>query len=907
MPELERYITYGASPRASINLILTARALAFVRGRDYALPQDVLGHGARRDAPPPGAVVRGALRRRHRRRPADRRSSTASPRRSSRSGSRPTSAPAPERILQRLDWQVVRRLDGLLQGDYRSLFHGNGVDLADLREYQPGDDVRYIDWNVTARMDTPYVRQYHEDREITAWFLLDLSPSVDFGTVDAEREKRTVLIDFVTTLARLLTRHGNRVGAMFYGGQVERTIPARGGPDPGAPARPRPARPAAPRRRAVHRPDAAARRRPTGDQATLAGRSSSPTSSARPGWERSLELLSRRHEVLAVRLVDPREIELPDVGPLIMEDAETGEQLYVDTARPGLPAAVPRRPPTRARRAIATPSGEPASTPSRCRPTRTSSGRSCGWRCSAGGAGGRQPMSFLWPQMLLAARPRPARRPGSTGPSSGDAGGTSGRVGARAWPRAAGHAAGRRRSGRQRAPGRPVRSPGLTILTLSPWPGRRRRSPCPASEGTVILAFDVSRSMAADDLEPTRMDAAKAATQGVRRAPAAGRRHRGRRLQRRRPLGPGADQRPGRDPGRDRPPGAGARDVARPGDPGRARRDRHRRGRTADRLLHQPLARADAASRRPVPPGVARAGGRSSCSPTARTTSDPTRSTAAQAAAGPRRPDLHGRHRQPPPGRRSTSTGSRSTPSSTRRLLQQDLGGHRRDLLGADDAEALSSGLRRARPAPRRSSPRRSRSPRCSPARGPLPAGRRAVARCWPGSAAMTAQRGRGRGRTDELPVARAPRPARARADPRRSSTSGASAGADRRRARYSSLSLVRDASPGSSRLRRHLPFALFALAVAALVARPRRGRSRSSAVPTNQTTIILTIDVSRSMCSTDIAPNRLAGRRGRGRGVRPAARAEDADRDRRVQRLRRARSSRRRPTRRSCSTRSRA
>ena len=85
--------------------------------------------------------------------------------------------------MQRLEWQVIRRLDGLLQGDYRSLFYGYGVDFADLREYQPEDDIRYIDWNVTARMDTPYVRQYVEDREITAWFLIDLSPSMDFGTV----------------------------------------------------------------------------------------------------------------------------------------------------------------------------------------------------------------------------------------------------------------------------------------------------------------------------------------------------------------------------------------------------------------------------------------------------------------------------------------------------------------------------------------------------------------------------------------------------------------------------------------------------------------------------------------------------------------------------------------------------
>src|SRR4051795_748146 len=136
-------------------------------------------------------------------------------------------ARAPERILQRLDWKVIRRLDGVLQGDYRSLFYGYGVDFADLREYQPGDDVRYIDWNVTARMDTPYVRQYVEDREITAWFLLDLSPSMDFGSTNSL--KRSVLIDFVATISRLLTRHGNRVGAIFYNSHVDRTIPARGG------------------------------------------------------------------------------------------------------------------------------------------------------------------------------------------------------------------------------------------------------------------------------------------------------------------------------------------------------------------------------------------------------------------------------------------------------------------------------------------------------------------------------------------------------------------------------------------------------------------------------------------------------------------------------------------------------
>lgn len=244
--------------------------------------------------------------------------------------STPTSAPAPERILQRLDWQVIRRLDGLLQGDYRTLFYGNGVDLADLREYEPGDDVRYIDWNVTARMDAPYVRQYSEDREITAWFLLDLSPSVDFGTTEAEREKRTVLVDFVTTIARLLTRRGNRVGAVFYGGESERVIPARSG-----------------RVQVLHLVDTLLRqprleRAPLTDLTPLlqAGARSIKRRSlvvivsdfiSLPGWERPLDLLNRRHEVLAVRVTDPREVALPDVGPVILEDAETGEQLYVDT------------------------------------------------------------------------------------------------------------------------------------------------------------------------------------------------------------------------------------------------------------------------------------------------------------------------------------------------------------------------------------------------------------------------------------------------------------------------------------------------------------------------------------------------------------------------------------------------
>jgi uncharacterized protein (DUF58 family) len=240
----------------------------------------------------------------------------------------PASVSTPERILLRLDWQVIRRLDGMLQGDYRSLFYGYGVDFADLREYQPEDDIRYIDWNVTARMNTPYVRQYIEDREVTAWFLLDLSPSMDFGSLQSQ--KRTVLVNLVTTLARVLTRHGNRVGAMFFGSHIDRTIPARGG-------RIQVLRilndlikqPHLPRStftnlgQLIEGAENAIKRR------SLVFLISDFISS--PGWERQLHLLNQRHEVLAIRLWDPREVNLPDIGPVLMEDAETGDQLYVDT------------------------------------------------------------------------------------------------------------------------------------------------------------------------------------------------------------------------------------------------------------------------------------------------------------------------------------------------------------------------------------------------------------------------------------------------------------------------------------------------------------------------------------------------------------------------------------------------
>ena len=234
----------------------------------------------------------------------------------------------PESILRRLEWTVIRRLDGLLHGDYRTLFRGYGLDLADLREYQYHDDVRHIDWNVTARLQTPYVREFNEEREVAAWFLLDLSPSVDFGSEQVK--KRAVSAEFVTVLARLLTRHGNRVGAMFYGGEVDTVIPTRSG-----------------RRHVLHilhgmlnRPEVRQANPTNLNDLLRTGYDVVRRRSlvfvvsdfiSRPGWAETLANLARRHEVIAVRLYDPLEMEMPDLGLLMIQDSETGEQIFVDT------------------------------------------------------------------------------------------------------------------------------------------------------------------------------------------------------------------------------------------------------------------------------------------------------------------------------------------------------------------------------------------------------------------------------------------------------------------------------------------------------------------------------------------------------------------------------------------------
>lgn len=264
-------------------------------------------------------------------------------------------AQAAEAMLRRLEWTVIRRLDGRTQGGFRTTFRGAGIDVRDVRDYRWGDDVRHIDWNVTARMDAPFVKEHHEDRELTAWLLLDRSPSMSFGPV--ERPKELVLTELATTIARLLSRGGNRVGALLYDNEVEAFLPARHGrhqvlrlsrallrpPRRAAQLPPAPGGPV--RRLLLRRRAAAAEPAATTDLAQLLTIASEGLRRrslvvlisdfiTEPGWERPLGLLGQRHEVVVIRLVDPREDELPAVGTIVVQDAETGEQITVDTSDP---------------------------------------------------------------------------------------------------------------------------------------------------------------------------------------------------------------------------------------------------------------------------------------------------------------------------------------------------------------------------------------------------------------------------------------------------------------------------------------------------------------------------------------------------------------------------------------------
>jgi uncharacterized protein (DUF58 family) len=234
-----------------------------------------------------------------------------------------------EQMLRRLDWTVLRPIALRLGGDLHSAVRGSGLDLAEIREYQPGDDVRHLDWGATARTGVPHVRQTYAERALDVWLLVDVSPSIDWGT--ARRTKRSHAQELVAAISQVIGRHNNRVGALLF---AERPLDVLS--------------PAVGRHhlfRLLARLRESPRRSERGQTDLAAALNLARTVIRRPsvivivsdilvadGWAGALGKLAARHEVVMLRVVDPRERELPDIGIVTLEDPETGEQLLVDTA-----------------------------------------------------------------------------------------------------------------------------------------------------------------------------------------------------------------------------------------------------------------------------------------------------------------------------------------------------------------------------------------------------------------------------------------------------------------------------------------------------------------------------------------------------------------------------------------------
>jgi uncharacterized protein (DUF58 family) len=246
-----------------------------------------------------------------------------------RTPARPGPGPTPEALLRALDLSVGRRIRGLLPGEYRAHDLGGGTELAQVRPYEPGDDVRRIDWNVTARTTIPHVRVHVPERALTAWLLLDVSPSMTFGTAD--RRKADVAEGVAVAIGHLATQRGNRLGIVTFGGSRDRRVPPAAGRsgllglllasrvdavEEGTGA----TSPA----NALRIANAAT---PRGGLVVIVSDFRGPSN-----WQRELAAVAARHHVLAVEIGDPRENDLPDVGELTLIDAETGHEVRVDTS-----------------------------------------------------------------------------------------------------------------------------------------------------------------------------------------------------------------------------------------------------------------------------------------------------------------------------------------------------------------------------------------------------------------------------------------------------------------------------------------------------------------------------------------------------------------------------------------------
>ena len=280
----------------------------------------------------------------------------------------------PQELLRKLEFTVIRKLDGFLFGDYKGVFYGPSLDLAEVREYQPGDEVRRIDWNVTARTGKVHIRQYREEKEITAWIVVDLSKSMFFGT--RKQLKRDLALEFAGVAASIVTRHGDKVGAIAVSETGLKIIPARTGrmqalrimqevmgvternssptetqrrnsaspkvrPEKQAETQSQNAVPPKPQKihtleEALESLERVLRRRAF---VFVVSDFLSDQHKGKPAWAETLGRLSMRHDVSAVRIVDPAERELPNVGGLRLRDLESDREVWIDTSDPKVRAA----------------------------------------------------------------------------------------------------------------------------------------------------------------------------------------------------------------------------------------------------------------------------------------------------------------------------------------------------------------------------------------------------------------------------------------------------------------------------------------------------------------------------------------------------------------------------------------
>lgn len=244
----------------------------------------------------------------------------------------------PAQLLKQLEFKVLRKLDGFLFGDYSGLFYGPSLDLAEVRAYQPGDEVKRIDWNVTARTGTLHVRQYREEREITGWLVVDLSPSMNFGTRRAL--KRDEALEFAALASSIVTRKGNKIGAIGIFKEGMTIVPPGSGRKQTLSILQNLLSPQHTQTGTLESAleYLAAKRR----RALVWIVSDFLSTTPEPTWSLPLRRLAYKHDVIAVHISDPAEHTLPNAGTLRLRDPESAQEAWIDTSDPNLRKAYTR-------------------------------------------------------------------------------------------------------------------------------------------------------------------------------------------------------------------------------------------------------------------------------------------------------------------------------------------------------------------------------------------------------------------------------------------------------------------------------------------------------------------------------------------------------------------------------------